>query len=130
MGMEHSDTEDLAEDLFNLKRKAITVEDDLVTIVNRVKVAQHKLKLELQELSETELRSRPSLRHWLRARNLAENCSFQEFFEAFLEEHQQEARLYLSDRSISLNPDACKLLGCKGRLTLLEILERLPLLYH
>ena len=129
--MEHSDTEDfLEEDLFNLKRKARTVEDDLISIVNKVKVAQHKLKLELQELSETELRSRPPLRQWLQSRNLPENCSFQEFFEAFLEEHKQECRLYLSDRSISLNKDACKLFGCKGRLTIIDILEKLPLLYH
>jgi hypothetical protein len=129
--MEHSDTEDfLAEDLFNLKRKAETVEDDIITIVNKVKVAQQKLKLELQELSETELRSRPSLRYWLQSRNLPENCSFQEFFEAFLEEHQRESRLFLSDRTISLNKDACKLFGSKGRLSILEILERLPLLYH
>lgn len=129
--MEHSDTEEfLEENLFNLKRRARSVEDDLIAIVNKVKVAQHKLKLEVQELSETELRSRPSLRNWLRARNLPENCSFQEFFEAFLEEHQRESRLYLTDRSVSLNSDASKLFSHKGRLTILEILERLPLLYH
>ena len=130
--MEYSDTEGfLEEDLFNLKRKAKRVEDDLTAIVNKVKVAQHKLTLEVQELSETELRSRPPLRHWLKARNLPDNCSFQEFFEAFLEEHQRELRLYLSDRTVSLNKDACKLFACKeSRVTILEILEKLPLLYH
>ena len=131
LGMESEEFE-VQEQLFTLKTTATKLDDSLVTIMNRLKVAQHKLKMEMEELSETELLSRPSLRKWLRARDLPEDCSFTEFFEAFLLEHEKEFRLNLSDRTVCLNKDAARLFELKPELivTLLDILERLPLLYH
>lgn len=132
--MEPSDNESFIEEHMDyLKSKAKTVEAEFVTILNRMKLTQHKLKMELEELSATQLRSKPPLRTWLRNRNLPEDCSFQEFFEAFLEEHRKEYRLDLGDRAVHLNRDGCKLFGLPcgdKRLTLLALLERLPLLYH
>jgi hypothetical protein len=132
--MDASDNESILEEHMEyLKEKAKTVENDFVTILNRMKLTQHKLKLELKELSEIELRSKPTLRSWLKSRELPEDCSFQEFFEAFLEEHRKEYRLDLSERSICLNQDAGKLFGLKGKdicLTLPQLLERLPFIYH
>lgn len=132
--MEESDYESQVEEhLSSLKRSAKVAEDSITTALNRLKLAQHNLNIELKELSQTELRSKPSLRAWLKARELPLDCSFQEFFQKFLEEHKEEYRLNLSDRSICLNKDGCKLFGLEGsnvKLGMPEVLERLPLLYH
>ena len=139
--MEISDIEDFDEDkiiyieqhLSTIKASALSLETSTVETLNKLKLAQHKLKMELEQLSETELRSRPTLRAWLRARDLPLDCSFQEFFQAFLDEHKQEYRLDLSDRTILLNKDGCKLFGVEGKnvkVTIRDLLERLPLLYH
>lgn len=122
----------IQEHLFTLKTTAKSLDENLVTIGNRLKVVQHKLKMEIEELSQTELRSRPSLRTWLKARGLSENCSFTEFFDALLVEHEKDLRLNLSDRTLTLNKDASHLFELKGEpvVSILEILERLPLLYH
>ena len=131
--METSDTEEIEAHLSSLKTSAKTIEETMTACLNRMKLAHHKLKLELQELSETELRSKPSLRAWLRKNECPEDCSFQEFFQAFLDVHKKDNRLNLSDRSVRLNEEAVKLFGEKGKdvtLTLNQILERLPLLYH
>ena len=128
-----SSINEIEESLSSLKASAKVAEDAIVASLNRLKLAQHKLKIEVEELSETELRSKPVLRAWLQAREIATTCSFQEFFQAFLNEHKGEFRLDLSDRSIRLNKDACQLLGYKEkdkRVTILEIMERLPLLFH
>lgn len=132
--MEDSDYEsDLEDHLSSLKKSANDVEDSITQALNRLKLAQYNLKIELEELSATELKSRPGLRAWLKARDLPLDCSFQDFFQYFLAEHKQEYRLYLSDRSILLNQDACKLFGFDGKDRKVElpmVLERLPLLYH
>jgi hypothetical protein len=132
--MEESDYEsDIEERLSCLKKSSQDAEDSITEALNRLKVAQYNLKLELEELSATELKSKPGLRAWLKARDLPLDCSFQEFFQHFLNEHKQEYRLHLSERSIVLNKDACKLFGLDGinrKLGIPEILERLPLLYH
>ena len=132
--MEESEYEtQIEEHLSSLKRSAKSAEDSVLDALNRLKLAQHNLKMEVEELSETELRSKPALRAWLKTRSLPLDCSFQEFFQRFLSEHKQDYRLNLSDRSILLNKEACKLLGLDGKdvkLGLPEILERLPLLYH
>lgn len=119
-------------DLSSLKNSAKGVEETLVHTINRLKVAQHKLKLEVEELSSVELHPRPALRAWLKARNLETESSFTDFFEAFLIEHQAEHRLELSDRTIRLNKDASKLFQItpNTRMSLPEILEKLPVLYH
>jgi hypothetical protein len=137
--MEQSDSENeeniqyIEEHISTIKTSALSTETTLIETLNKLKLAQHKLKMELEQLSETELRSKPTLRAWLKARELPLDCSFQEFFQAFLDEHKDEYRLDLSDRSILLNKDGCKLFGVEGvnvKLRLRDILERLPLLYH
>ncbi len=139
--MESSDHEDIDDQnivyieqhLSSLKTASEVAEQEIVNALNRLKLAEHKLKIELEELSETQLRSKPLLRKWLKARDLPLDCSFQEFFQAFLEEHKKEHRLDLSDRSILLNAEGCKLFGMEGKekkVSIHDILEHLPILYH
>ncbi len=119
--------------LDELKEKASKAEDQVTQALNRLKLVEFKMKQELEDLSETQLKSKAALRHWLEARNLSKNCSFREFFEKFLEEHKAEYRLDLADRSIRLNKDGCKLFGVSGKdvkITMKELLERLPQIYH
>lgn len=134
---EREDTEDslqeIEESLSSLKLTATVAEDAVTKALNRLKLAQHKLKIEMEELSETELRSKPLLRAWLSKRALPTDSSFQVFFQAFLDEHKQEHRLDLTDRTVTLNKDGTQLLGYKEsnkRVSILEIMERLPLLFH
>ncbi len=140
-GMEISDIEDFDEEDINfieqhlstIKTSALSLETSTVETLNKLKLAQHKLKMEMEQLSETELRSKPVLRAWLKARDLPLDCSFQEFFQAFLDEHKQDYRLDLSDRTVLLNKDGCKLFAVEGKnvkLGIRDLLERLPLLYH
>lgn len=131
--MDDSELSEIETSLSTLKTNASQAEDNVVQALNRLKLVQFKMKQELDDLSETPLKSKASLRHWLEARNLSKDCSFQQFFERFLEEHKQEYRLDLTDRSITLNKDACKLFGLGGKdvkLTMTEILEKLPQIYH
>lgn len=139
--IEISDIEDFDEEKINdvekhlstLKSASQMAEEQIVNALNRLKLAEHKLKIELEELSETQLHSKPLLRKWLKARDLPLDCSFQEFFQAFLEEHKKEHRLDLSDRSILLNAEGCKLFGMEGKekkVSIHDILEHLPVLYH
>lgn len=133
--MDESETEfeAIEEHLSSLKKSAKVAEDAVVNAMNRLKVVQFKARVEMEELAETELRSKPMLRKWLEARNLSTDCSFQEFFDAFLQEHKKENRLDISDRSILLNAEGCKLFGWVGKekkVFLPELLERLPSIYH
>jgi hypothetical protein len=139
--MEISDIENFDEEEINyieqhlstLKTASQVAEEQIVNAINRLKLAEHKLKIELEELSETQLHSKPLLRKWLKARDLPLDCSFQEFFQAFLDEHKKEHRLDLSDRSILLNAEGCKLFGMEGKekkVSIHDILEHLPVLYH
>ncbi len=139
--METSDHEEVDEQnivyieqhLSSLKTASQVAEREIVAALNRLKLTEHKLKIELEELSETQLRSKPLLRKWLKARDLPLDCSFQQFFQAFLDEHKKEHRLDLSDRSILLNAEGCKLFGMEGKekkVSIHDILEHLPVLYH
>lgn len=133
--MEDSESEEneIETSLSSLKTTASQAEDQVLQALNRLKLVEFKMKQELDDLSETQLKSKASLRHWLEDRDLSRDCSFQQFFERFLEEHKEEYRLDLTDRSVRLNKDACKLFGFGGKdvkLTMTEILERLPQIYH
>jgi hypothetical protein len=133
--MELSDTEDseIETALSTLKEKASNAEEQVLQALNRLKLVEFKMKQELEDLSETQLKSKAALRQWLETRSLPKTSTFQEFFETFLEEHKQEHRLDLTDRSIRLNKDGCKLFGVGGKdvkMTVAEILERLPQIYH
>lgn len=139
--METSDNEEIDEQnivqieqhLSSLKTASQIAEQEIVAALNRFKLIEHKLKIELEELSETQLRSKPLLRKWLKARDLPLDSSFQDFFQAFLAEHKKEHRLDLSDRTILLNAEGCKVFGIEGqdkKVSIHDILERLPMLYH
>jgi hypothetical protein len=133
METDEQDVKELETSLSTLKLAAGEADDAVTAALNRLKLVQFKVKQEIEELSETELRSKASLRQWLKARDLSTECSFQEFFQVFLNEHEKEYRLDLSDRSILLNKDACKLFGLTGKNTKLsmpEVLQKLPLIYH
>ena len=128
-----SDSDEIETQLSTLKLRAGEAEDQVVQALNRLKLVEFKLKKELEDLSETSLRSKVPLRQWLTSRNLSKESTFQEFFETLLEEHKAEHRLDISDRSILLNKDACKLFGLVGkdiRMTMKELLEKLPQIYH
>lgn len=129
--MEPSDTEEndlcIAEHLFTLKTRAKVAEEAVVSALDRLKLFEKRIK---QDMEETELRAKPVLRKWLEARNLPHNSSFQEFFQAFLDEHKQEYRLDISNRTLSLNKEACQLFGLTGTITMVQLLERLPILYY
>jgi hypothetical protein len=133
--MELSDSEDSEVEmaLSTLKENASKAEEQVLQALNRLKLVEFKMKQELEDLSETQLKSKAALRHWLETRNLPKTSSFQEFFEKFLEEHKADHRLDLTDRSIRLNKDGCKLFGVSGKdvkMTMAEILEKLPQIYH
>lgn len=131
--MESDSENEIETHLSTLKLKAGEAEDQVVLALNRLKLVEFKLKKELEDLSETTLRSKVPLRQWLTSRNLSKESTFQEFFEKLLEEHKEEHRLDLTDRSILLNKDACKLFGLSGkdvRFTMKELLEKLPQIYH
>ena len=133
--MESSDTDDneIMLALTSLAENTKKAEEQVIHALNRLKLLEFKMKQELEDLSETQLKAKPALRYWLETRSLPKTSTFQEFFERFLEEHKAEHRLDLTDRSIHLNKDGCKLFGYAGKdvkVRLTEILERLPQIYH
>lgn len=133
--MDLSDTDDneIETSLLTLKTNASQAETHVLQALTQLKQVEVTMKRQLDAVSEPQLRSKAPLRYWLEARTLSKDCSFQQFFERFLEEHKQEYRLDLTDRSILLNTDARTLFGVPGttgKLTMTEILERLPRIYQ
>jgi hypothetical protein len=134
--MDESETEseylEIEKQLSTLKDKSKGVEDSLVSAMNRLKVVQHKIKIEVDEMSQSEMRCKASLRKWLEKRGFSKEISFEEFFQKFLDEHREEDRLDMMDRTILLNKDAAKLFDLKeeSKLTVLQLIEKLPLIYY
>jgi hypothetical protein len=123
----------LEDTLQSLKRNAQATEIHFQETLRRFKQFQKRLSEEThQEVSQRDLQPRTRMMKWLTERGLPVECSFQEFFERFLEEHKQDHRLDLSRRTIHLNPAACVLFHIKEKkpeLHILDLLEKLPLLY-
>ena len=134
--MDESETEseylEIEKQLSTLKDKSKGVEDSLISAMNRLKVVQHKIKIEVDEMSQSEMRCKASLRKWLEKRGFSKEISFEEFFQKFLDEHREEDRLDMMDRTILLNKDAAKLFDLKeeSKLTVLQFIENLPLVYY
>ena len=134
--MDESETEseylEIEKQLSTLKDKSKGVEDSLVSAMNRLKVVQHKIKIEVDEMSQSEMRCKASLRKWLEKRGFSKEISFEDFFQKFLDEHREEDRLDMMDRTILLNKDAAKLFDLKeeSKLTVLQFIEKLPLVYY
>ena len=135
--MEESETAEetisLEDTLQSLKRNAHATEVHLQESLRKLKLFRKRVSDEqFQDISQRDLQPRTRMMKWLTERGLPVECSFQDFFERFLEEHKEEHRLDLSRRTIHLNPAACVLFGVKGQpseVHILDLLEKLPLLY-
>ena len=135
--MEEHDTEtetiSLEDTLQSLKRNAYAVEIHLQQSIQYVKALQKKIVEESKDISQQALQPRTRMMKWLTDRGLPVESSFTEFFDVFLEEHKKDHRLDVSKRTISLNADACVLLGYKSKhveLHIFDFMEKLPLLYE
>lgn len=131
---DESGTEDISleDTLESLKRNAKAAEVHLLESLKQMKVFQRNLAKEAKSI-EVPLQPKTRMMKWLTDRGLKVESTFQEFFEAFIEEHKQDHRLDLSSRTIQLNRAACILFGYKDtspKIPLFEILERLPSLYY
>ena len=122
----------LEDSLEGLKRDAKAVE---VHLLESIKQLKHVQKRVAQESKTIEVPLQPTTRmmKWLTDRSLNVESTFQEFFEAFVEEHTKGHRLDVSARTIQLNTPACILFGMKEPepvLHLYEILEKVQVLYY
>lgn len=127
---EEPDGLSLEESLSSLKRNAFATEVHLTESIKSMKRLVKSLK---EEPTETPLQPRTRLMKWLTDRGLPVECSFQEFFEAFLQEHKAEHRLDLSKRTIQLNSAACILFGLKDKkpeMHVYDLLQKLDVLYY
>ena len=127
------DTISLEDTLDSLKRNALAVEVHLQESLKRMKGFQKRMTENSKDISEVPLIPKTRMMKWLTDRGLPVECTFQEFFEVFLEEHKKEHRLDLTERSLKLNSAACVLLAmkdCDPVVSLYALLEKLPLLYE
>ncbi len=124
----------LEDTLESLKRNAHATDVYLQESIKRMKLLQKHLAEETEQTpSQMPLQPKTRMMKWLTDRGLAVESSFQEFFEAFIEEHKKEHRLDLSRRSIQLNTAASVLFGYKDTnpwISLYELLGKVSSLYH
>jgi hypothetical protein len=135
--MDETETENdsisLEDTLKNLKRNATAVEVHLQESIKYVKRLKKQIAEESKDISQVPLQPKTRMMKWLTERGLPVESTFQEFFEAFLEEHRKDHRLDVSNQTIRLNSAACVLLGmkdCNPVLHLYAFLEKLPILYE
>lgn len=123
----------LEETLESLKRNAKAVEVHFQEARKKFKDFHQTLAHESNGLQETPLQPRTRMMKWLTDRGLSEQTTFQDFFEAFVEEHKKDNRLDISNRTFCLNKEACTLLGFKKENTIVglyDFFEKLPVLYY
>jgi hypothetical protein len=128
---EENDTISLEDALESIKRNSKAAEVHYLESVKQLKAFQKRLAKESNE--EVPLQPRTRMMKWLTDRGLKVESTFQEFFEAFVEDHKKEHRLDLSTRSIQLNTAACVLFSYKDtnpKVSLYDLLERVPSLYY
>jgi hypothetical protein len=128
---EEADDISLDDTLSSLKRNAKAAEVHYLESLKHFKAFQKRLAKEANE--EVPQQPRTRMMKWLTDRGLKVESTFQEFFEAFVEEHKQEHRLDLASRSITLNSAACILFGYKDiqpKVPLYDLLERVTSLYY
>lgn len=125
---DHTDTEEgsFEESLEALKRSIDVIPSQVKEITSNLLSVRNQLASQRVDLSAA-YAPRTRLLKWLGDRTLSAELPTSEFFQAFFEEHKQENRLSLSNRSIALNPSACTLFRVKQG-TVLPILDFFPLL--
>ena len=129
---EPDDTVSLEESLATLKRDAKAVEVHLLESIKQMKGFQKKVAQESKHI-EVPLQPKTRLMKWLTDRGLKVESTFQEFFEAFVEEHKKDHHLDVSQRTIQLNSAACILFGMKDTrpsMHLYDVLEKIQTLYY
>ena len=127
------ETEDISleETLSSLKRNAKAAEVHSLESLKHLKAFQKRLAKETHQ--EIPQQPRTRMMKWLTDRDLRVESTFQEFFEAFIEEHKQEHRLDLASRTVQLNRAACILFGYKDiqpKVPLFDLLEKVSSLYY
>lgn len=130
--LESEETISLEDTLENLKRNAYASQVLLQESLKHVKQFQKRLVEETSvPPSEKPLQPKTRMMKWLTDRHLAVESSFSDFFEAFIDEHKEEHRLDLSNRSIHLNAKACILLGYSGEpwISVYDVIEKALNLY-
>ena len=128
---EETETISLEETFKSLKRNAKAVEVHSLESLKQLKAFQKRLAKESNQ--EIPQQPRTRMMKWLTDRGLRVESTFQEFFEALVEEHKQDHRLDLSSRTIQLNTAACILFGYKDtspKVSLYDLLEKVPSLYY
>ena len=123
----------LDDTLVSLKRNANAVEIYYQQSVKHFKSFQHKVYKESNSISERPLQPRTRMMKWLTDRNLSVESTFQEFFEAFVDEHKKDHRVDVSKRTIRLNSSASILFGYKDMdpvISLYDLLGKLNVLYY
>lgn len=122
----------LEDTLESLKRNAKAAEIHLLESLKQLKDFQRTLAKESKTI-EVPLQPKTRLMKWLTDRGLRVESTFQEFFEAFVEEHKTDHRLDLSQRTIQLNSAACHLFGRKDSnptVHIYDVLEKVATLYY
>jgi hypothetical protein len=128
-----SDTISLEETLSSLKRNANAVETHFQESLKHLKAFQQKLAKDSKDITEVPLQPKTRLMKWLTDRGLPVESTFEDFFEAFVQDHTKEHRLDLTTRSLRLNPAACILFGYKDTnpwVPVYDLLEKLNVLYY
>lgn len=140
--MDHEDQPDIDVDaetislddtLASLKRNADSIQIYLQESLKKCKAFQHRLAEESKNLAELPLQPKTRLMKWLTDHGLPVECTFQDFFEAFVDEHKKEHRLDLTTRSIQLNSAASILFGYKDTnpwVPIYDLMEKLSVLYY
>jgi hypothetical protein len=97
-------------------------------------ISFHKrIREDMEPIEEAKLIPKERMRVWLQAHALPEHGTFQEFFQAFIQDHKKEGRLDVSNRSIHLNKEARTLLGYRSPeavVPILDLLEKLTNLFE
>lgn len=92
------------------------------------KAFHKRVVADIDPIEDAELIPKDKMKVWLQAHNLSERVTFQQFFEAFLQDHKKEGRLDLSNRSLDPNPEARALLGIKRAQKKIPVLDLIELL--
>lgn len=128
-----NDTISLEDTLDSLKRNANAVQTHFQESLKHLKAFQHKLAKDSKDITEVPLQPKTRMMKWLTDRGLAVESTFEEFFEAFVEDHKKDNRLDITTRSIRLNTAACILFGYKDMnpvVSIYDLIGKLDILYY
>lgn len=129
---DESEAISLEHSLEGLKRDANAVEIHLLESIKQLKGVQKRVAQESKTI-DVPLQPKTRMMKWLTDRGLKVESTFQEFFEAFVEEHRRDHRLDLSTRTIQLNTPACVLFGLtkpQPAIHLYDVVDKVQALYY